>query len=295
MATTITLHESPLQAVEAQLIRLGAPSICHEKSLHDVLSAHLSSGGSRVRAQLTLDMSAQLGLPERVSVPLAAAIESLHQASLIHDDLLDEDRSRRGAPSVWFQEGSATAVCLGDALISQAYALLTEIEGITHAQLVALIRAFNEGVTAMAAGQSLDCQWTTGLPLSYTDYEQAVRHKSGPLLGLPIALPLALARGYDARTRTVLNVAMDIGIAYQLADDFDDRAEDQGVHLNGFWILATETGSTDAAERALRVLFDGYIDDAMAALDILPRPCQAIVQGLIGRLYQKYPSLQKVA
>ncbi len=295
VATTTKLPESPLHAVEQLLTQLGAQSICHEKSLNEVLSVHLKSGGSRVRAQLTLDMGEQLGLPERVCVPLAAAIEGLHQASLIHDDLLDEDRSRRGVPSVWYQEGSATAVCLGDALISQAYELLTQIEGITHAQLVALIRAFNEGVTAMAAGQSLDCQWSTGLTLSYADYEQAVRHKSGPLLGLPIALPLALARGYDARTRTVLNVAMDIGIAYQLADDFDDREDDQGVHLNGFWILVEETGSIEAAERALRVLFDGYIDDAMAALDLLPRPCQAIVQGLIGRLYQKYPSLQKVA
>ena len=82
---------------------------------------------------------------------------------------------------------------------------------------------------------------------------------------------------------------------FSLAAFFDDREDDQGVHLNGFWILVEETGSIEAAERALRVLFDGYIDDAMAALDILPRPCQAIVQGLIGRLYQKYPSLQKVA
>lgn len=295
MASIANPNHLSLNAVETALAQLGSPSICHEKSLNSVLVEHLTSGGSRIRAQLTLDMSQQLGLSEAVSVPLAAAIEALHQASLIHDDLVDGDQSRHGSPSVWYGESYAAAVCLGDALISQAYSLLTEIEGISQGQLVALIRAFNEGITAMAAGQSLDCQWSAGLTLSYADYEQAVRHKSGPLLGLAIALPLSLARGQDARTRTVLNVAMDIGIAYQLADDFDDRIEDQGSHLNGFWILVDETGSTDSAERALRILFDGYVDDAMAALDILPLPCQTVIERLIGRLYQKYPSLQKVA
>lgn len=295
MASIANPNHLPLKAVETALAQLGSPPICHEKSLNSVLVEHLTSGGSRIRAQLTLDMSQQLGLSEAVSVPLAAAIEALHQASLIHDDLVDGDQSRHGCPSVWYGESYAAAVCLGDALISQAYSLLTEIEGISQGQLVALIRAFNEGISAMAAGQSLDCQWSAGLTLSYSDYEQAVRHKSGPLLGLAIALPLSLARGQDARTRSVLNVAMDIGIAYQLADDFDDRIEDHGSHLNGFWILVDETGSTDSAERALRILFDGYVDDAMAALDILPLPCQTVVERLIGRLYQKYPSLQKVA
>lgn len=284
-----------LNAVEQQLKRLGVSAVDTERSLQSVFQTHLASGGERIRARLTLEQGHSLGLHTTVTIPLAAAIEVLHQASLIHDDVLDGDEFRRGHQSVWFAESRAAAICLGDALLSQAFDLLTKIPNLTHAQLVLLIQTFNKGVCSMAAGQSLDCAWRPETQMSYTTYERAVRLKSGPLLGFPIALPLALSQGHYASIDPILVAAMNIGVAYQLADDFEDRIEDDGSRLNGFWILVRETGSEQAAEAGLRQHFNAYIDEAMTSLDALPQPCQDSLIALIHRLQEKNPLLKQVA
>jgi hypothetical protein len=180
---------------------------------------------------------------------------------------------------------------LGDALISQAFDQLTHIPGLTYRQLVVLIQTFNQGVCHMAAGQSLDCAWRPGSNISYATYEHAVRLKSGPLLGFPVALPLALSKFDGVDIQHVLDVAMNIGIAYQLADDFADREEDKHGRLNGYWVLVGETGSPEGAEYAIREHFSRYVATAMGSLLHLPQSCQDSLLVLIEHLQRKNPTL----
>jgi len=281
--------------VERRLNQLGVSAIATERSLQSAFQIHLASGGERIRAKLTLEQGYHLGLPTAVTEPLATAIEVLHQASLIHDDILDGDKFRRGQKSVWFAEGTASAVCLGDALISQAFDQLTQIPDLSHSQLVLLVQTFNQGVCHMAAGQSLDCAWRPDTPIPYSTYEHAVRLKSGPLLGFPIALPLALSKWNGGDIQHILDVAMNIGIAYQLADDFADREEDKGSRLNGYWVLIDETGSEHDAEHAMLEHFNRYIETATTSLSDLPLSCQNSLLLLINRLKKNNPLIHQAA
>lgn len=281
--------------VEQKLMMLGGAAISSERSLHQVFQKHLSTGGGRIRAKLTLEQGYLLGLPSSITIPLATAIEVLHQASLIHDDVVDGDESRRGQASVWFSESVATAICLGDALISEAYHLLTEIPELNHKQLQYLIRKFSDGICKMAAGQALDCAWSTNSKISFETYQEVVRNKSGPLIGFPIALPMALANVPDSRVDHVMDIAMNIGVAYQLADDFIDQEEDYMTRLNGFWILVDETGSREEAEIKLKLKFNACVNQACSALEVIPKPCRNSIMGLIGQLYQKHPIFLKAA
>ncbi len=82
-------------------------------------------GGKRVRPVLCLATAEALGVTAESALPAAAAVELVHSFSLVHDDLpsLDDDRERRGAPSVWAQFGEATAILAGDALLAEAFRL----------------------------------------------------------------------------------------------------------------------------------------------------------------------------
>lgn len=284
-----------MDLVEQKLMLLGGSSISHERSLNEVFKKHLATGGARIRAKLTLEQGHLLGLPTVITIPLATAIEVLHQASLIHDDVVDGDESRRGQASVWFSESVATAICLGDALISEAYHLITEIPELNHRQLQYLVKKFSDGISKMAAGQALDCAWSPNSKISFMTYQEIVRNKSGPLIGFPIALPMALANVPELKVDKVMNIAMNIGVAYQLADDFIDQEEDFMVSLNGFWILVDETGSRAEAEIQLRQKFNAYIDKACEALEVIPKPCRNSIMGLINQLYQKHPIFLKAA
>jgi len=283
-----------LQEVERRMNQLGVAALSTELSLQAAFQMHLASGGERIRARLTLEQGYHLGLHPSVTEPLATAIEVLHQASLIHDDILDGDQFRRGKKSVWFAQGTATAVCLGDALISQAFDQLTQIPNITHQQLVQLIQTFNQGVCNMTAGQAFDCAWRPGTDITYSVYESAVRLKSGPLLGFPVALPLFLSSLKGINIQHILNAATDIGIAYQLADDFQDREEDKGIRLNGYWILVQEYGQEHEAENVMREYFNQYITNATSSLLSIPESCRSSLTSLINRLKNKTPSFQRI-
>jgi geranylgeranyl diphosphate synthase type II len=281
--------------VEQKLMMLGGDSISYEKSLNGVFQKHLATGGGRIRAKLTLEQGQLLGLPTDITIPLATAIEVLHQASLIHDDIVDGDESRRGQASVWFGESIATAICLGDALISESYRLITEIPELNHKQLQYLVQRFSDGICKMAAGQALDCAWSPGSKTSFMTYQEVVRNKSGPLIGFPIALPMALANVPSSRVDHVMDIAMNIGVAYQLADDFIDQEEDYMTRLNGFWILVEETASREEAEIKLRQKFNECVNQACEALEVIPKPCRNSIMGLISQLYQKHPIFLKAA
>ena len=287
--------QSELHQLEHRLKQYGAKSVKNEVSLNKLFVNHLASGGSRTRAIIALAAGRSVGIPESASLAIACSVELLHQASLIHDDIQDQDSLRRGQAAVWSIAGSSSALCLGDELIGGAFEELALIPNPHSAELPRLIAMLSRGISLMAAGQTLDCQWTTDTPTSFEDYEQIVRHKSGPLLGLPIAMTLAITGGTDDQVARVLSGASSIGIAYQLADDFSDKAEDEKKRLNGFWVLAANTYDRSDPEVALRQRFEMHLQNARESVQILPGFCIEAFNILIQALYNKYPSFKAVA
>ena len=289
------LLKPDLADVEEKLRQYGSKSVKNEISLNQLFIDHLASGGSRTRALLALAAGHSQSLDRTARLSIATSVELLHQASLIHDDVQDEDSTRRGKASVWAVAGKSSAICLGDDLIGAAFEELAGLpEGHIH-QLPRLVTMLSRGISVMAAGQTLDCRWTPNDRLTFSDYEQIVRHKSGPLLGLPIAMVLALTEGSDEQILQVLSGASSIGVAYQLADDLSDQAEDFDQRLNGYWVL-TET-TTDGAdpESVLRERFDWHLEHARRSVQTTPQFCIDAFEVLIQALHQKYPSFKVAA
>ena len=286
---------SDLEKLEAQLQRRGATPVINEVSLNQLFCQHLQSGGSRTRAVLALAAGRAAGLSDAARFPVALSVELLHQASLVHDDIQDQDPIRRGQAAVWQHAGQPTAICLGDDLIACAFEQLADLPAEYLTQLPRLTRLLSRGIGTMAAGQALDCQWRPGSRTSLDEYEQIVRHKSGPLLGLPVAMVLALSEGSDDQVTKVLQGASSIGVAYQLADDWLDREEDKGARLNGYWVIRERGCDHLEAERQLRGLFDAHLDQAKQSVSGLPGYCVGAFNELVHALQRKYPTLKAAA
>ena len=182
-------------------------------------------GGARVRPQLCLAVAAACGNDDpALSEAAASAIELLHCASLIHDDLpcFDDAATRRGRASVHFAYGESLAVLAGDALIVLAFQTLGAAAGQSPQRLPALIGTIAKGVGmpfGIVAGQAWECEPRVTL----ADYQRA---KTGALFAAATAAG-ALAAGASAEPWRALGDWL--GEAYQVADDIRDVAADPSV------------------------------------------------------------------
>ena len=180
------------------------------------------AGGARIRPQLCLAVAAACREDHTELTDAAAtAIELLHCASLVHDDLpcFDDAAVRRGKPSVHQQFGEPLAVLSGDALIVLAFQTLTRKAAIQPERLPVLIRIIGEAVgspTGIVAGQAWECEETI-----YREVYQ--RAKTGALFA---GATMAGAAAAGAEPNQWLTLGEKIGEAFQVADDIHDAASD---------------------------------------------------------------------
>lgn len=219
-------------------------SLCEggsEASSSHILEAvayHISSGGSRVRARLAFETSRVLSIDVEDAYALAACCELIHNASLIHDDIQDQDPSRRGQESVWSKYGIDQAICIGDLFLSSAYNALSLLDG-RKMPLGDLIRITHSAISDVIQGQAHDLTFKRNKDLCIDEYEVIVRGKSAALLSLPVVLPLTATRKSDLVT-LAHNAAAHFGIGYQMIDDLKDIQNDSAVEgscLNAVSIL----------------------------------------------------------
>ena len=200
---------------------------------------HIAAGGGRVRAQFSLDASLRLGIPSEDGITVAAICELLHNASLIHDDLLDRAPLRRGVPTVWAAFDDAIAVCAGDLLLSSAFALLGELTSVEFlAKALSLVHRRTRDVIL---GQGLEQVCS---PDSLESYELVAIGKSASLLSLPFELPLLLS-GNEQSLATVQFASQAFAVAYQMLDDLADYDEDIRKGSVNAVAVALAAGSPD--------------------------------------------------
>ena len=272
--------ETALAVALALVEQEGAPPRLAAAMRHAVCP-----GGARVRPRLTLAVAQACGADDpALAEASAAAIELLHCASLVHDDLpcFDDAPLRRGHPSVHSAFGERLAVLAGDALIVLAFQVLGPAAARQPQRLPALLALVAGGVGmphGIAAGQAWECEPQVRL----RDYQRA---KTGALFAAAAGAG-ALAAGADARPWLGLGEAL--GEAYQVADDIRDVAA--SVQLLGKPIgrgLALGRPSM-ARERGLRgavAQFGQLIDTALAAVPVCAGAAElrALVRGEAERL-----------
>lgn len=176
--------------------------------------------GKQIRPMLVLLGAAASGGAWRQALPAAAAVELLHNFSLIHDDIQDNSSTRRGRPTVWKRWGKAQAINAGDAMFSLAHQALLDLElTLTPEVTLRACRVFQETSLHLTRGQHLDLDFEDRKEVTLDEYWQMVRGKTAALLGSAMSLGAICAQASQERQRAFQEFGLHLGLAFQAQDD----------------------------------------------------------------------------
>jgi len=199
--------------------------------LHDAMRYSVLGGGKRVRPLLTYAAGTALGVHESLLDRAAAALELIHAYSLVHDDLpaMDNDDLRRGRPTCHKAYDEATAILVGDALLTQAFRVLAEPAGLAPRQQLRMVAILAQaaGSQGMVGGQAVDLA-AVGHQLAQPALEQMHLLKTGMLIRCAIQLALVAADVAEdsRRGQALIHFADRVGLAFQVQDDILDEIGD---------------------------------------------------------------------
>ncbi|RXI99593.1 polyprenyl synthetase family protein [Anaerobacillus alkaliphilus] len=197
------------------------------QNLKNAMLYSLQAGGKRLRPMLLFATMEGFGLTFEHGIPVASAVEMIHTYSLIHDDLpaMDNDDFRRGKPTNHKVYGEATAILAGDALLTFAFQMISDLnEGdVTLSQKLLLIRelARAAGPEGMVGGQVADMEGEKK-SLSLSELEYIHHHKTGDLLSYSIIAGAIVAEATDKDIENLREFSKHLGLAFQIKDDILD-------------------------------------------------------------------------
>lgn len=220
-------HALKQAMADVQRHALQTASSSLTEPLRSMVLQHLETGGKFVRATIALRAAQALGHEPGTLVPIAAACELLHNATLVHDDLQDGDTVRRGQPSVWVRHGEAQAINVGDAMLMLPTLALEQTDLVPSVRWY-VASAFARRAAETAGGQSLELELLGRHWLDRHSYLRAAIGKSGPFFALPVEAA-SLAVGYEpTRARAIGDAILSLGALFQVRDDILDLFGDKG-------------------------------------------------------------------
>lgn len=199
-----------------------------EPELREPARHHLAGGGKGVRAALAIIGAAASGGTEHDGVLGAVAVELIHNYSLVHDDIIDNDEERRHRPTVWAAYGTGRAIVVGDALANLAIELLLEDPTPVRVRATQLLA---ESTSAMISGQADDMAFERRDVVSAEECLRMEEGKTGALLSCASAIGGVLAGADDATIKALSSFGLRLGMAFQAVDD-----------VLGIWGESAKTG-----------------------------------------------------
>ena len=206
------------------------PESIHKSMLYSVLA-----GGKRLRPVLVIAAVEAVGGNREDILPFAVAVEYIHTYTLIHDDLpaLDNDDLRRGKPTNHKVFGEAIAILAGDALLTQAFYLMTHSSLMSAIPPEKLLQAAHDmtgaiGTLGMIGGQVVDIE-SEGKPIDAGTLEYIHVHKTGCLIKACIRAGAILSQAEVDQFEALSNYGEQIGLAFQIVDDILDITADQSL------------------------------------------------------------------
>jgi octaprenyl-diphosphate synthase len=182
-----------------------------QSRLGEVVRFILSAPGKRVRPLILIFSAETFGEPFEEGIDAALAIELVHAASLVHDDILDCGMERRGAPSTLQKFGTEPALLAGDYLISRSIELISRYEP-------DVIRAFSRACMKMAEGEMMDLSKSP----SYEDYIECVSYKTASLFEASAKIGCLIANVSECDVLKFEEYGLHLGMAYQILDDVEE-------------------------------------------------------------------------
>lgn len=218
-------YAEELKVVEQQLLGIFSSNVF----LIPMVGKHILSGGGKRMRPLFLLLSADLcGYRETNRTVLAAVIEAIHTASLLHDDVIDGADTRRGRPAAHALWGNQVVILVGDYLYSKALKIAVA------QRKQKIMEALSEATTRMTEGEILQLHKIGDPEITREEYFEIVAAKTGVLISAACRIGAVLADQPEEREMALARFGMKAGIAFQLADDVLDyvaKQEDLGKKL----------------------------------------------------------------
>jgi octaprenyl-diphosphate synthase len=182
----------------------------------EVANHLISSGGKRLRPMLTLAMATLAGYAGRGHVKLAAAVEFMHTATLLHDDVVDESDMRRGKLAARMVWGNEASVLVGDFLLGQAFKMMVEVGSLRALEIL------SSAAAVIAEGEVMQLAAAKNTATTEDEYLAVIRAKTAELFAAACEVGPVLAGHPKAEQSACRSFGMNLGIAFQLVDDVLD-------------------------------------------------------------------------
>lgn len=271
-----TVLAAAVERVMDELIAGPATDVCARMARE-----HLASGGKRLRARLALDSVQALGGEPGAAVPWAAACELMHNASLIHDDLQDGDRVRRGRPALWSTFGEAQAINAGDLLLMLPVVALERLEVAVEVRWQLALALARHGATT-ARGQADEMGLRGDVHMDKDAYLRAARGKTAGLFGMPVEGAALLVGRSREDARRLAAPFENLGLLYQLQDDVIDLYGDKGRGERGADIREGKVSALAVAHVAL------HPEDRLWLASILRTPRDRTTDAMVDEVVERF-------
>lgn len=193
------------------------------EQLNTAVGYVLSSPGKKLRTALTLLSGKLIGYRFEKLLPLSVSLEMVHLATLVHDDIVDGARTRRGIPTVNAQYGDGIAILLGDYLFAKTSGLVAEVEDFR------IDRLFSDTVARICEGTIIELLSARKLDLSVDAYLNRISHKTACLMAACTKGGAMVGGGSDAQIALMEQYGRNLGMAFQIIDDVLDYAGTEEV------------------------------------------------------------------
>lgn len=192
-------------------------------SLYHPIQYILDLGGKRLRPVLTLITAEIFNTPHQKALDAALSIELFHNFSLIHDDIMDDAPLRRGKQTVHEKWDINTGILSGDAMLILAYQLFENYDALTFQELAKL---FSKTALEVCEGQQYDMDFETREDVTIPEYLKMIEYKTAVLLGAAMKMGTIVANVSEKVQDSIYNFGKNLGIAFQIQDDYLDAFGD---------------------------------------------------------------------
>lgn len=193
------------------------------KNLYEPIHYILHLGGKRIRPVLTV-MSAEIfDVSYEKALPAALAVEVFHNFSLVHDDIMDDAPLRRGNITVHEKWDTNTAILSGDAMLILAYQYFEKYEPVIFQ---ALAKLFSKTALEVCEGQQWDVDFETRKDVTIPEYLKMIEYKTAVLVAAAMKMGAIIAQTSDENANLIYEFGLNLGLAFQLQDDYLDAFGD---------------------------------------------------------------------
>ena len=260
----VALVASDMERVNATILSRTGSEVT---MIPEVANHLISSGGKRLRPMLTLAMANLTGYTGEGHIKLAASVEFMHTATLLHDDVVDESELRRGKLSARMLWGNEASVLVGDFLLGQAFRMMVEVGSLRALDIL------SSAAATIAEGEVMQLAAAKNTATTEDEYLAVIRGKTAELFAAACEVGPVIANRPKAEQTACRSVGMNLGIAFQLVDDVLDyggKAAKLGKNVGDDFregkitlpvVLAFRRGSDVEREFWIRTLERGEIND----------------------------------